>query len=390
MKGCSPAFLFIVWLTMLVADLSLAQDQTSSDGSPIVVVAQDSRSDSSQPLNAIAMQSVLQELARRGFSPTLVTAPAPVDADSFAKAVAQSAAPESRYAVSLGSQLAGTRITVRLAWFDAKKSAIEGRVEQEGPADLTLDRVVFSALGRLIAKVGPLEMVRSPSPAATPAETAPPPAETPPVVPPKSAESPAVVNPETSPASHPASQQPPVQPPVLSPQRPSETDARRGLELGIAAAPFVVAGDLSLFFRLSGNLQTRLSYRVPAGSLDVAFGIMTAPVIFRVVGPLDSGSGLLVPVAGELRLSAPFAANTFVPYLRAVGGAALLYVSTGTGGSRTAFLPYFGGGIGLTRTFGSKAGLSLDLLTSIFADGTDFIIGLNPGLELTFLLGAHR
>ncbi len=198
----------------------------------------------------------------------------------------------------------------------------------------------------------------------------------------------------SEPSSEPPSQSqslPPSVPPSVE-SRPARPGARsrRGLELGVGVAPFIVAGDLSIFFRLSGNLQARLSYRIPAGGVDLALGILAAPVIFQVVGPLDSGSGLLVPVAGEIRLGAAFEPDTFVPYLRAVGGEALLYVSTAYEGTRTAFLPYFGGGIGLTRSFGSKVGLSLDLLCSVFVDGSDFIIGLNPGLELTFLLGARR
>ncbi len=395
MNGRSRAFTLVVLLGFLVSTQSRGQALLSSEGTALVVVTQTAASAERDTLNKIAIESLVQDFERRGFNTSVVVSTGAGRADVVRSAIAASSAPLSRYAVSIVTETIRSTITIQLAWFDSNSDEPVAMVTQAGPTDLSLDRVVFSAVDQLLAKVGPIaadrQIPRSPSTPAAPENAAR--KDTVPKDTAVASGSAGAAGEAVAPASRAPSDSQPIgtaQPgPVQTlPATPAIRSA--GLEIGFGAAPFIAAGDLSLFFRLSGNLQARLTYRLPGPAADVAVGILVAPVVFQVEGPLDSGYGLFLPIAAEFRLSGSRSVNTFSPYARIVGGAALLLVATGLDGTRTAYLPYFGGGVGVTRTFARGAGISLDVLTSIFLDGGDFIIGFNPGIEISFPLGASK
>jgi len=358
MNGIRRAFLFALSLGALTLTELQSQERSAVARIPINLVLPANAVD---PLTAVIVDALRQDLVRRGFEPRLVADGSLPEARELTDQSPGSARSVPRYALSVATKNSGSRILIHLSWSDAVAGSITVTVDREGPADLTLDRTAFSALSDLIGRVGPIERP-APIKRTAPIES--------------------IVTPSS----------PPVSVPTPDVRTPPATDSSThgGLELGIAVAPFIAAGSLSAFFRLSGIAEARIAYRFPGESMDFAIGVLAASVVFQAEGPLDSATGVFAPLAVELRLSGPQRPWTFSGYLRLIGGAALFYVNTGTEGSRTSYLPVFGGGIGLSYTFGGSAVISLDLLSSVFLDGTDLIAGFNPGIEISFPIGVRR
>ncbi len=392
MNGIRRAFLFALSLGAFALTELQSQESSAAARIPINLVVPATAADlanATDPLTAVIVDALRQDLVRRGFEPRLVVAGSAPETRELTDRSSGSAQSVPRYALSVDTKRAGSRILIRLSWSDEVAGTITATAEREGPADLTLDRTAFLALRDLVGRVGPIERP-APTERTEKIESTPTPS-----VPPVSVPIPDVgAPPGADSGTHEDKDN--AGPPSSAPSVPVRRDnspvpaPHGGLELGIAVAPFIAAGSLSAFFRLSGIAETRLAYRFPGESMDFAIGVLAASVVFQAEGPLDSATGVFAPLAVEIRLSGPQRPRTFSGYLRLIGGAALFYVNTGTAGSRTSFLPVFGGGIGLAYTFDGNAAISLDLLSSVFLDGTDLIAGFNPGIEISFPIGVRR
>ena len=108
------------------------------------------------------------------------------------------------------------------------------------------------------------------------------------------------------------------------------------------------------------------------------------------MGPLESVTGVIAPLALDFRFAAPAVRGQLLPYIHAAVGAALMSLQTPIYGSQSIFLPYAGAGIGLGWVLGSGLCLSLDLSYRLFLDGSDLISGFDPQFAIDIPLGKRQ
>jgi hypothetical protein len=169
--------------------------------------------------------------------------------------------------------------------------------------------------------------------------------------------------------------------------KPEAQRGPNGLELGFSGAPFLVGGDDGGFFQAAGDASARVTWYFPSRSLAFGLGLSATCILLQAQGPLESATGILAPLALDLRLSARTEDEQFRPYIHAAFGEALMSLQTQLYGNRLGFLPYAGAGLGLGWVLGSGLGLSIDLSYLVFLDGEDLIMGFNPGVEIDIPVG---
>lgn len=295
-------------------------------------------------------------------------------------------------------------LELRLAWFDGVEGKWLAEVSKGCPKNMRLDESIFAAVDELLDRVEaqnppglkvPADAKTTPGNALDQGAKEPAGAE-------KSVSQAATESPEPGAAGNeePRSGQaseatvpteaareegksPAPQNPSASLDGPPKTES--GLELGFGLGPYVAAGSLAEYFKAAGGLDARVAWVFAFPRWALHLGLDASGTLFGAKGPLESATGLLTPLALDLRFAS--VEGGLRPFARAYGGAALLYLRTAIYGDRHAFLPFFGAGFGLQWVLRSGLSLGPDLSYSVAVDGQDLIMGLTPAIELSIPLG---
>jgi hypothetical protein len=269
----------------------------------------------------------------------------------------------------------GSTLSLRFAWFAAGTRTWLAEVKTSGPEDMQLDGMIFKAVGDLLSLVGPRLPPRlepGPSEAATPVE--------------ESQDlnaAPALAGPPAQPGASPAL-------PATGVRSPDEAGAvedrggRGGLELSFGAGPFLPSGKLSAFFEAAGGLSGRIAWVFPGKAATLGLGLSATALVFKAQGPLEAATGILAPLALDLRFSADAWDGQFRPYLSAACGAGLMSLQTALYQRQDSILPFAELALGLSRTLSRGLEVSIDLPFLLFIDGRDLIMGFSPALECAF------
>jgi len=254
----------------------------------------------------------------------------------------------ARNVTLLSGQFSGSLLYITVTWYDRMTDSVKATVTDAVETDLYLDRSLFAIMDRVIS-------ARATFVFETPANFR--------------------VTSEF---------QPQITPGYNQQLETSSQPAR--YEFGVSVSPFIGAGSLAPYFQLAVGTGTRLSRRIPKNSIDMAVGLTVSCIGFEVQGPGDSGKGLFVPTLVDVRVGGKQSPGGIVGYLRVSGGAALLVLSSDGGPDLLTVLPGFGAGIGATLTMHSGTAISAETYLLSLVDGKDLILGLTPGVEVTFPL----
>jgi hypothetical protein len=267
--------------------------------------------------------------------------------------VLAAAVPPARYMLLVEVAGNGKQAALHLAWFDAVPGIWTAEITRSGGFDVSFDDLIFGALDELLASV------RAASPQAV-IDAAP-------------ASGQAIVTATGDGLGAPAA------------TVPNAAVAPRPWRFGFGGGPFLSGGEFGRFFKAAGTLSASIGYRLPGTWSGISIGLGASGIAFTAEGPLESGFGLLAPVALEFSFAAEGEGGGYGLHIS--GGAAWLYMRTKYYGGLSGLLPYAAAGICLTRNFSSGPGLAVDLSYAVALDGPDFIMGFVPSIGLAIPLG---
>jgi len=348
-------WLVVCLLGFLVMPLLFAEPG-EEDGADVAIVVRSLDASSNTSLSKILTLAASLQLDRKGYR-SVILAQADETALQDPVAILKGAeSEEADYLLLVESSEKEGNLSLRFAWFDSSAGKWITDVQRSGPEDMLTDEMVFKALDDLLDRVAEIAPIKAKPPKA---ENIPAQNETPLL---------------------------PVETPLALP-KPEVQRGPSGLELGFSGAPFLAGGDSGSFFQAAGDAGARVTWYFPGRILAFGLGLSATCMVLQAQGPLESATGILAPLALDLRLIARAEDEQFRPYLHAAVGESLMSLQTQLYGNRFAFLPYAGAGLGLGWVLGSGLGLSIDLSYLVFLDGEDLIMGFNPGVEIDIPVG---
>jgi hypothetical protein len=174
------------------------------------------------------------------------------------------------------------------------------------------------------------------------------------------------------------------QPPVLRPAVEDDTVPHPFL-LSTGVAPFIPVGQASTYFSL-GYMVTavgNVAFQMPAGRIGA--GISLGALSFTTQGAAGATTVVLVPIG--LQASYRLGASTVAGVLFDLsGGAAILFVSSPTVGTKAKTVPYVRGAVGVEVLFSRTVGVLLDTGYEVYFEMPQLIMGVTPALEVSLRL----
>jgi hypothetical protein len=369
-------------------------ESSAQDEADVAVVARSLDALPDASISKILALAASLQLDRKGYNSVTL---AQVDAASLQEPgtiLARDESKNANYLLLVESSEKANSLSLRLAWFDKGSGKWVADVERSGPEDMLVDEMIFQALDDLLDRVAAIAPIKAKQPKAESVPVVPVQNEAPPVqsAPPPASEAPVPASEAAPPSTNGTSPKaaetplPPVEAAIALP-KPEAPRGPSGLELGFSGAPFLAGGDEGSFFQVAGDAGARITWYFPGRSLAFGIGLSATCMALQAQGPLESSTGILVPLALDLHLSGRTENGQLRPYVHAAFGEALMSLQTPLYGNRSAFLPYAGAGLGLGWVLGSGLGLSIDLSYLVFLDGEDLIMGFNPAVEIDIPVG---
>jgi len=252
------------------------------------------------------------------------------------------------------------KFTATMDWRDVKKGTRATVSEQRARVDLSLDAFILRVLDTLLAQVqGRIDEMAAKRRETAAARAA---AETPPD----------------------AGPQEPA--PVVSARPTIEDDTRaRRFLLSTGIAPFIPVGAASSYFSLGymSFVAGNVVFPIPSGRIGV--GISLGVIAFTAQGASGASTNFLVPLGldASYRLGESSMAGLL---FHLSGGAAVLFVSSPTLGTKAKTVPFLRGAVGVELLFSITVGVLLDAGYEIYFEMPLLIMGVSPALEISLRL----
>lgn len=263
--------------------------------------------------------------------------------------------------------IVGREMKAAMDWQDVPKGAHAAVSEKKGQVDLLLDAYILRVLDTLLAQVqGRInEMAAKRRDAAAAARS---------IADAAAAKAAA----ETPPA---AGRQEPASVASVRPTMEDDTGARRFL-ISTGIAPFIPIGAASSFFSLGYlySIAGNVVFPVPSGRIGV--GISLGVISFTAQGAPGAITSFLIPFG--LDASYRLGARSLTDFLfHLTGGAAVLFVSSPTLGTKAKTVPFLRGAVGVELQFSRTVGVLLDAGYEIYFEMPLMIMGVSPALEIS-------
>ncbi len=276
------------------------------------------------------------------------------------------------------------KMTAEMDWQDVPEGA-HAEVSDGAPVNLSLDSFILRVLDALVARVQDRvdEMAARRREAAAAADEAAAEATALAEAAAKaaSAASAEAATVKTAPETKPAA--PPPDPPRVASVRPTvedDTSTRRFL-LSTGIAPFIPVGADSSYFSLGYTSAAALNFVFPVSSGRIAAGISLGVVSFTAQGAPGTSTTFLVPLG--LDASYLLRGGSMAGFLfHLTGGAAVLFVSSPTLGTKAKTVPFLRGAVGLELQFSRTVGVLLDAGYEVYFEMPLLIMGVSPALEI--------
>lgn len=253
-------------------------------------------------------------------------------------------------------------MTAAMDWQDIRKRAHFAVSERKAQLDLSLDEFMLHVLDALLVQVQDrIDDMAARKRAAAAA---------------------AAAKPVEAVSTAAAPQEPAVV--AVRPTVEDDTSTRRFL-LSTGIAPFIPIGAASSYFSLGYmySASGSIVFTVPSGRIGV--GISTGVISFTPQGASGTSTSFLIPVG--LNASYHLGGSSMAGLLlHLTGGAAVLFVSSPTLGTRVKTVPFLAGAIGLELLFSRTVGVLLDAAYQVYFEMPLLIMGISPALEISLRL----
>lgn len=359
--------LILIFLSMPAQGLS-AEDQA---GPQLLVLIMNLAQDESSSFHEFLVNKVLQEVQRAGFQGATVEQL--MDRDSELMIDPTDAVAVSRAARSISATLAITgayqieedQITITLRAFDAFEAEQLSEISHQAPIDLALDGIISEDMAEIL---GVLREHLSFYPADDSALGI--------------TEGQNDGQTQTPSGAFQVEKEGET---VVTPGQPAGASIPRGeslrggaLALTVGLRPFLAVGRFGAFVNTGVGPLLALDYELGP---RVAMGLLTGATGFLARGPLTDVLGLLVPMGLGLRyqrdLEPPYGI-----YFRVGCGPALFIINTDNTGTLKKLVPFATLGLGLTRMFHEKTGVSFDVAYEAYLESGELLMGFVPSVTL--------